>query len=44
MLKVIEKSWSGFRAAYWRIENRHRLPEGKETIPLLFSLKASKPK
>jgi len=26
MLKVIEKSWSDFWAAYWRIENRHRLP------------------
>jgi hypothetical protein len=27
MLKVIEKSWSDFWAAYWRIDHRHRIPE-----------------
>lgn len=26
MLKVIEKSWSEFWAAYWRIDHRHRIP------------------
>jgi SAM-dependent methyltransferase len=26
MLKVIERSWNDFWAAYWRIENRHRIP------------------
>lgn len=26
MLKVIEKSWNGFWAAYWRIDHRHRIP------------------
>jgi SAM-dependent methyltransferase len=27
MLKVIEKSWSDFWAAYWQIDHRHRIPE-----------------
>ena len=26
MLKVIEKSWNDFWAAYWRIDHRHRIP------------------
>ncbi len=26
MLKVVEKSWSEFWAAYWRIDHRHRIP------------------
>jgi len=26
MLKVIEKSWNDFWAAYWRIDQRHRIP------------------
>ena len=26
MLRVIEKSWSEFWAAYWRIDHRHRIP------------------
>lgn len=26
MLKVIERSWNDFWAAYWRIDHRHRIP------------------
>jgi len=26
MFKTVEKSWNDFWAAYWRIENRHRIP------------------
>lgn len=26
MLKIIEKSWNNFWAAYWRIEHRHKIP------------------
>jgi len=27
MLKIIEKSWNEFWAAYWRIDDRHRIPD-----------------
>ncbi len=26
MLKIVEKSWNEFWAAYWRIDNRHNIP------------------